>query len=110
MDTMTADEENLIGEFIAGRLCRQPTNNIYGPRVVNDQLRAKVKAELAKLEPKQQARPAESERFGEFTNSVHSYRPTSQATRPESDPAWMRATTAQEVARLMGITSWAAVR
>jgi hypothetical protein len=106
MDIMTAEEENLIGEFVAARLGRQPTSNINGPRIVNEQLRAKVAAEIARLEPKQQARPAESERSGEFTNSVPSYRPA----RHESDPAWMRATTPQEVARLMGISNWASVR
>jgi anti-sigma-K factor RskA len=108
--TMTREEEeNLASQFVSALLAPQ-TNRNAPPRIVNEQqIRSRVEAELRKLDP-QQTKQAESAPAIEITNSLPSYRPASQATRPQSDPAWMRATTAQEVARLMGITDWASVR
>jgi hypothetical protein len=103
---MTREEEEAVSQFVNAMLT--PRQHC-GPQTVGNKIRERVQNEIAKLEPKEQPTPAAPASVGEFTNSVHSYRPASQAT-PESDPAWMRATSAKEVARLMGISSWESVR
>ena len=100
---MTREEEEAVGQFVSAMLI--PRQHC-GPQTVCNKIRERVQNEIAKLEPKEQPKPAASASVGEFTNSVHSYRPASQATQRDSDPAWMRATSPEEIARLMGVSNY----